>query len=81
MFNDNENVWTSGRDLESYSFDDFYDKNESPIHNQAGFDIELSADHIPFKNDQTLTDSKMETYQSNCSSNSAKEPEDYFFLN
>jgi len=39
--------WNYG-DLESYSFNDLYDKNESPIQDEEGFGIELSEDHILF---------------------------------
>lgn len=71
--------WAFEGDLESYSFDDFYEKNESPIQDEAGFGIELSHDHIPFQCEQALLDTRMETIESD-HSRTAKETEDIFFL-
>lgn len=71
--------WVFEGDLESYSFDDFYGKNESPIQDEAGFAIELSHDHIPFHYEQALLDSRLETIESD-HYHTPKETEDNFFV-
>lgn len=76
---DGRKNWALEGDLESYSFDDFYEKNESPIQDEAGFGIELSNDHIPFQCEQTFLDTRMETIDSD-HSRTNKETQDNFFL-
>jgi hypothetical protein len=80
MSSDVMNGWNHTGDLESYSFDDFYEKNESTIKNAASFDIDLSVDHIHFQYEHGLLDTKMETHDSD-HSHMVRDTEDYFCLN